>query len=73
MFGVGGRAVDPRKKQRQKQIPSLRCGMTNKKSTATAKTKCGGLSTARQLEAGFGFGGHVIDYGFEVAGFAEDF
>ena len=25
------------------------------------------------LEAGFGFGGHVVDYGFQVIGFAEDF
>jgi hypothetical protein len=35
------------------------------KSTARAKA-------STTSEAGFGFGGHVIDYGFEIAGLAED-
>jgi hypothetical protein len=36
-------------RQRQKQIPPLRCGMTTKKQATTkAKAKYGGLSTAQR-------------------------
>src|SRR6266851_5290018 len=42
-------------------------------SNDNSKGEMRGLSTARQLETGFGFGGHVVDYCFQVAGFAEDF